>query len=74
MTSVVADTGGSRPTYRALAIGQRPLPWSGWRGKNCGLAESDGTTKTSHQLVVTQVFTIVTTGGRRALYYVEVDY
>jgi hypothetical protein len=53
---------------------ERPLSWSGWRGKDCSLAEPYRATKTSHQLVVAQVFTIVTTGGRRALYCVEVDY
>ena len=54
-------------------MGKRPLSWSGWQGKDCSLAEPYRATKTSRQLVVAQIFTIVTTGGRQSTFYAEVD-
>jgi len=45
---------------------ERSLSWSGWQGRDCSLAEPYRATKTSRQLVVAQISTTVTTGGRRA--------
>lgn len=45
---------------------ERSLSWSGWQGRGYSLAEPYRATKTSRQLVVAQISTTVTTGGRRA--------
>jgi len=46
---------------------KRSLSWSGWQGRDCSFAEPYRATKTSRQMAVAQISTIVTTGGRRAL-------
>ena len=59
--------GGSLSTQRPLAMRKRSLSWSGWQGRDCSFAEPYRATKTSRQMAVAQISTIVTTGGRRAL-------